>query len=751
MKKALFSATVDSHILHFHLPYLKLFKEKGYEVHVATNTDDAIPFCDVKHKVSFERSPFKKSNLKAIKQMKKILLDNNFDIVHTHTPMGSVVTRLAYKKVKNKINTRIIYTAHGFHFYKGAPLFNWIFFYPVEKYLSKYTDTLITINKEDYEFAKKKFKKCRSVEYVPGVGIDEDKFNFTMTKSEKLELRKSLGLKENDFVLIYPARLDKNKNQGMLIESMAELIKKHKDIHLLLPGEDELNGYYQKMAKEKNVDKNVHFLGYRNDIPRLLKISNVAVSTSKREGLPINIIEAMYVGLPVVATNCRGNRDLIKDGKNGYLIDLNDSNNLTKKIKEIYDNLNLIEKFEKSNLLEAEQYKLTKISENIANIYANIFKARIAFLRTTALFNDSRASKEINTYLKANYDVFAYGWNRTQDDKQKILKSFPESCNFILYNKKAQYGAGFKNIFGMLCFNIWLYHNLKKDIKRFDIIHACDFDTAYVAFKISKKYKKKMIYDIYDYYVDCHNLGVLNSYVEKLDINIINNSDFVFICTEQRKKQISKSNQQNIVVIHNSPYYDGKLENDDTEKFNDIKNITRIGYFGILQDNRLLIELAEKILNNSKYELYVGGFGKYADYFKKIANKSKNIFYFGTLKYDDVIAKEKECDLLFATYNPEIKNHKYSAPNKVYEAMALGKPIIVCKKTGVDEMVENEKIGYSISYSAEEFIKKTNEIDINSYVNSNIQEKFKKEYSWNVMEKRIYDVIKKSSIFKETE
>ena len=133
----------------------------------------------------------------------------------------------------------------------------------------------------------------------------------------------------------------------------------------------------------------------------------MAVSTSKREGLPINIIEAMYVGLPVVATNCRGNRDLIKDGKNGYLIDLIDSNNLTKKIKEIYDNLNLIEKFEKSNLLEAEQYKLTKISENIANIYANIFKARIAFLRTTALFNDSRASKEINTYLKANYDVFA--------------------------------------------------------------------------------------------------------------------------------------------------------------------------------------------------------------------------------------------------------------------------------------------------------------------------------------------------------
>ena len=125
--------------------------------------------------------------------MKKILLDNNFDIVHTHTPMGSVVTRLAYKKVRNKVNTRMIYTAHGFHFYKGAPLLNWLLFYPVEKYLSKYTDTLITINKEDYELAKNKFKKCKQIEYVPGVGIDEEKFNFKMRQATKRRTRHCLA------------------------------------------------------------------------------------------------------------------------------------------------------------------------------------------------------------------------------------------------------------------------------------------------------------------------------------------------------------------------------------------------------------------------------------------------------------------------------------------------------------------------------------------------------------------------------
>ena len=149
MKKVLFTATVDSHILQFHLPFLKMFKENGYEVHVATNGDESIPFCDKKIKISFERSPFKINNLKAIGQLRKVINEEQYDIIHTHTPMGSVVTRLAAKQARKKNNTRVIYTAHGFHFFKGAPILNWLVFYPVEKWLAKYTDTLITINKED--------------------------------------------------------------------------------------------------------------------------------------------------------------------------------------------------------------------------------------------------------------------------------------------------------------------------------------------------------------------------------------------------------------------------------------------------------------------------------------------------------------------------------------------------------------------------------------------------------------------------
>ena len=133
MKKALYVATVDIHIRSFHLPYLKLLHDKGYEVHVATNGDEIFPFCDVKHQICIERSPFKISNIKAIKQLKRIIEKEKFDIVHCHTPMGAVVARLAAKKARKKYGTKVIYTAHGFHFYKGAPKLNWLLFYPIEK------------------------------------------------------------------------------------------------------------------------------------------------------------------------------------------------------------------------------------------------------------------------------------------------------------------------------------------------------------------------------------------------------------------------------------------------------------------------------------------------------------------------------------------------------------------------------------------------------------------------------------------
>lgn len=357
-KKVLFTATVDSHILHFHLPYLKMFKDEGYEVHVATNGQEEIPYCDKKHIISFERSPFKLNNLKAIKDLKKIINEEKFDIIHCHTPMGSVVTRLAARKSR-KNGTRVIYTAHGFHFYKGAPKINWLLFYPIEKWLSRYTDTLITINEEDYNLAKKKFHS-KQIELVHGVGVDPEKFNFEMSEEEKDKLRKEIGIDKDDFVMIYPAELSKRKNQGMLLRCTAELVKENKKIKLLLPGLDSMNGMYQQMAKELDIEENVKFLGYRTDIPKLLKISNLAVSTARQEGLPVNIMEAMVCGLPAVVTNCRGNRDLVQDGVNGYVVEIDDDKAMIENIKSMSNKIKESAVLDKIILSEV-MYKMLKI------------------------------------------------------------------------------------------------------------------------------------------------------------------------------------------------------------------------------------------------------------------------------------------------------------------------------------------------------------------------------------------------------
>lgn len=405
MKKVLFTATVDSHILQFHLPFLKLFKEKGYEVHVATNGNEEIPYCDVKHVVSFERSPFKLNNLKAIKQLRKIIKDEKFDVIHTHTPMGSVVTRLAAKKYRKKYHTRVIYTAHGLHFFKGASLKNWLLFYPVEKYLSKFTDTLILINQEDYDLCKRKFKKCKDIQYVPGVGIDEEKFDFKMTKKEKVELRKSLGLKENDFVMIYPAELNKNKNQIMLINAMVDLTKKYDNIKLLLPGKDSYNGYYQKIVRDNKLDEYIKFLGFRKDIPQLLKISDLAVATSQREGLPVNIMEAMYVGLPIVATNCRGQRDLVKDHINGYLVNLSDQDRFNNCIEKVYLSNDKNNKFGEESKYVIREYLLNKIILKMEIIY---FKKKIILhlLSSNKYSGAENVACTIIDNLKDEYEMF---------------------------------------------------------------------------------------------------------------------------------------------------------------------------------------------------------------------------------------------------------------------------------------------------------------------------------------------------------
>lgn len=331
-KKVLFT----SHTANFHKfnrPFMCMLKEQGYTVHYASAGEEKVYDTDKHFDVPFERSPFKPGNIKAYFKLKKIIDREKYDLIHTHTPMGSVVTRLAARAARKK-GTRVIYTAHGFHFFKGAPLLNWIVYYPIEKIMALHSDAVVTINEEDYVRAEKNFKT--KVYNLPGVGVNIDGFDISMSPIEKTKLRRSIGLKDSDFVIIYVAELLKRKDQTWLIKTLSKELTSNQDMHLLLVGADSMGGKLQELVGTLGLDRQVHFTGYRRDVPQLMKISNLAVSTSIQEGLGLNLIEAMAAGLPLVVSDNRGHRDAVKGLDCASIVQLGDAESFIDGIKQSY-------------------------------------------------------------------------------------------------------------------------------------------------------------------------------------------------------------------------------------------------------------------------------------------------------------------------------------------------------------------------------------------------------------------------------
>lgn len=366
MKKILFAATITDHFYYFHLPYLKFFHDSGWEVHVAGKGDRKLPDCDVQHDIPFVRSPFSKGNIEAYKRLKNVIDSNDFDIIHCHTPMGGILTRIAAAK-KRKKGAKVIYTAHGFHFYKGAPLLNWMIYYPIELVMSGLTDCLITINREDFDFAKKHFRKP-DVKLVNGVGYNNELF-YPVSDEEKLKIRKEKGYEENDKLLIYVAELNANKNQQMLIKMLSEI--KTPDVILLLAGGDNFNGEYQKLAKELKVDDKVRFLGHREDVADLIKMSDVCVASSLREGLPVNIMEAMASGLPVAAGDNRGHRALINNGKDGFIVKQNDYKSLSSLVDKLFSDKDFYNSISVNAAENIKRFSKENVAVEMNSIYSD--------------------------------------------------------------------------------------------------------------------------------------------------------------------------------------------------------------------------------------------------------------------------------------------------------------------------------------------------------------------------------------------
>ena len=310
--KILYVTTIGATMLFFK-SFIRQLLDEGNTVDIATNENvSRVPECykewgSIIYQIDTSRSPLNKGNIKAIKQIKQLVEREKYDIVHCHTPIAAMCTRLACLKVRKNV-TKVFYTAHGFHFYKGAPLKNWLAYYPVEKVCAHFTDMLITINKEDYELAKKKMKaKC--VKYVPGVGIDLGKFEKVVI--DKNAKRKELGIPNDKTLLLSVGELNENKNHETVIRAIEGW-----NVYYIIAGSGPLQNHLQNVIDELGMGTRVILLGYRGDVEELYQIADVYILPSIREGLNVSVMEAMASKLPVVCSNIRGNRDLV-DEKGG--------------------------------------------------------------------------------------------------------------------------------------------------------------------------------------------------------------------------------------------------------------------------------------------------------------------------------------------------------------------------------------------------------------------------------------------------
>lgn len=369
MYKLLIVANVSKeHIRKFHIPFITRMKEQGWQVDVACRMDAPIPECDHAYDLPCNRNPFAGGVCKSIRLLRKILQQNRYDVVLCNTVTGSIVARLAAKSFR-KGGLKVFYINHGLHFFKGAPINRWIMGYPVEKLLAPYTDVLITINSADYDMAKQHLRAA-AVERIHGIGVDLQRFrNCQMSKTDRERMRETFRISPTDFVLTYVAEINENKNQLMLLEVFRIVNRAVPNTKLLLVGPEHDGGKVRDFVCEQGLANKVLLLGWREDIPELLKISDVYVASSKSEGLGVNIIEAMACNLPVVACRNRGHSEIIRDGVNGFLVEQNGIEEMAAHVLRLLEDAALKETVVKQAQADISKYEVSYVLGELQHIF----------------------------------------------------------------------------------------------------------------------------------------------------------------------------------------------------------------------------------------------------------------------------------------------------------------------------------------------------------------------------------------------
>ena len=372
---------------------------------------------------------------------------------------------------------------------------------------------------------------------------------------------------------------------------------------------------------------------------------------------------------------------------------------------------------------------------------------RIVLIRATEVMPDPPVEKMANTLISHGHSVTILAWDRsnTYAERGSIKKLANSETEIVHFGIPAKYSGGIKaNFKGLLLFQMRIIRWLFRHRREYDAVHAFDFDTGFASMICCKLLRKKLIYHVLDYYAEGHILPgrLLNSIIEFFEIRVINSANATVICTEKRKEQIRKASPRKLYVIHNTP--DSVQQMDTSFQVNGCTGKLKLVYVGVLSRMRLLKETVEVVSKMDDVEMHIGGFGEYEDWMQKAAEQYSNVFFYGKLQYSETLALEKQCDIMMAVYDPSIRNPKYAAPNKFYESIMLGKPIIMAYDTGHDDIITKNDIGILTEYSESgirdaiyALEKRRNEWNDMGKRAMNL---YNSNYSWTIMTERIEEM-----------